>query len=76
MSDKRRQQSEAVDAMWQVLRAMPTPRDAARALAALHVKLVAHAGADSEADVRAMLKESDAAVLDAWASRTGVPLAS
>jgi hypothetical protein len=58
------------------LRELPTPRDAALALAMVHAQLCIQGGGDDETTVRNMLKESDTAVLQAWSMFTGNELAS
>jgi hypothetical protein len=67
--------ADAIDEIWAILAALPSPREAARALAGAHVMLMEAQGSESEAQVRICLKESAAAILDAWAARTGVTIA-
>jgi hypothetical protein len=63
--------ADAVDEIWAILAALSSPREAARALAGAHVMLMEAQGSESEAQVRDCLRESEAAVLEAWIARTG-----
>jgi hypothetical protein len=66
----------AVNEIWVILRSMPSPRDAARALAGAHVMLMEEESPRDEADLRAKLKDVDTFVLASWSKRTGIPLAN
>jgi hypothetical protein len=68
--------ADAVNEIWEILRALPGPQDAAKALAGAHVMLMEEDDAQTEADLRAKLRDVDAAVLESWAKRRGASLAS
>jgi hypothetical protein len=67
---------DASNEIFSILRNLPSPRDAGRALAGAHVLLMEADKAENEAGVRARLKDHNEAVLDTWAARSGVKLAS
>lgn len=67
--------ADAVNEIWAILRSLDSPADAARALAGAHVMLMEE-DAETEADVRARLKDVDVCVLETWSKRSGIPLAS
>lgn len=65
----------AVNDIWEILRALPSPRAAAKAIAGVHVMLMEQGGAQNEKHVRAMLRDVDQAVLESWSKRAGIPRA-
>lgn len=71
-----KQIADAVNDIWAILRSLSGPRDAAKALAGAHVMLMEGDASQTEADIRAKLRDVDNAVLESWSKRSGVPLAS
>lgn len=67
--------ADAINEIWAIMRELDSPADAARALAGAHVMLVEES-ADTEAEVRACLRDVDVFVLESWSKRSGIPLAS
>lgn len=66
---------DAVNEIWAIMRSLDSPADAARALAGAHVMLMEE-DSETEADVRAKLRDVDVFVLESWSKRSGIPLAS
>lgn len=67
--------ADAVNEIWAIMRSLDSPADAARALAGAHVMLMEE-DSETEADVRAKLRDVDVFVLESWSKRSGIPLAS
>lgn len=63
---------DTADEIYELLRALPGPRDAARAIAIAHVQLIESAGGDTEERVTTMLNEMTAAILTRWRAGRGV----
>jgi hypothetical protein len=59
----------AAEEIWEILYDLPSPRAAAKALAAAHLRLIEEDGASSESEVRAKLHESTNAVMEAWSAQ-------
>jgi hypothetical protein len=68
--------ANAVNDIWTILRELPSPQQAAKALAGAHVMLMEANGEQTEAHVRAALRDVDVFVLETWAKRANVSLAS
>ena len=66
MPSEGKQIHRAAGEIWDILEALPSPRSAAKALAAAHLRLIEEAGAPTKDAVKAMLQESSDAVLGAW----------
>ena len=64
--------SDAVNEIYTIIRALPSPRDAAKALAGAHVMLMEADGATTDS-VREKMKDVHNAVLESWAARAGEP---
>ena len=62
----------ATVAIFEIVRRLPGPRDAAKALAGAHVLLIEAEGVDSEAAVRARLNDSVNGIVESWRDRAGV----
>jgi hypothetical protein len=60
--------NQAAVEIMKILRALPTPRHAAAAIAIVRANLHLDAGADTEAKVFALMKEDEAAALELWHS--------
>lgn len=58
------------------LRKLPSPKDAALALAIVRAQLWIQAGGTTKVRVRKMLGEDNAGALQAWSMFTGTPLAA
>lgn len=67
--------SDAIEEIWAILCDLPSPRDAARALAGAHVMLLEADGAATIEAAETRLAESSKAVLDIFRERAGVPTA-
>ena len=65
--------ASATTEIFDILRALDSPRDAARALAGAHLMLIEADDAPDEAGVRERLKESSDAIIKIWRERAGVP---
>lgn len=66
--------ASAADEIWEILYDLRSPREAAKAIAAAHVRLLEADGARSERDVRVRLAEVSQAALEVWAERANVSL--
>lgn len=65
----------AADSLFEILEALPSPAHAANALAQAHARLCVACGGETEAEVRAMMKEMTEAVLGLWSHGTNKGLA-
>lgn len=73
---EKRQIADAINEIWTILRGLSGPASAARAIAGVHVMLMEENDCQDEVHVRAALRDVDTFVLESWAKRSGVPLAS
>jgi hypothetical protein len=55
--------------IFDLLTVLPSPRDAAQALALAHVRLIESAGGATEDAVRAMLRDSSESIIENWRAR-------
>jgi hypothetical protein len=65
--------SDAVNEIYAIIRALPSPRDAAKALAGAHVRLMEADGATTDT-VREKMRDVHNAVLESWSARAGEPV--
>ena len=65
--------AEASERIFEILRELKGPREAAKALAAAHIMVIEAEGVRTEADARARVMQSHSAVLDAWRERNCFP---
>lgn len=65
--------SDAINEIYTIIRALPSPRDAAKALAGAHVMLMEADGATTET-VREKMKDVHNAVIETWSARSGDPV--
>lgn len=65
--------STAVDDIYEIIRSLPSPRAAAKALAGAHVRLMEADEATADT-VRTKMDEMHQAVIESWSERAGVPL--
>ena len=64
--------SDAINEIYTIIRALPSPRFAAMALAGVHVMLMEADGATTDT-VREKMKDIHDAALDSWSARAGEP---
>lgn len=65
-----------INDIWTILRAQKHPREAAALLAVVRAKLHINAGEETEAKVRAMIRDDNDGCLKAWSELTGSALSS
>lgn len=70
---ERKQIAAATVTVFEIVRTLGGPRDAAKALAGAHVMLLEAEGVTDESDVRARLKDSMDGIIGAWRARAGLP---
>jgi hypothetical protein len=64
----------ATIAVFEIVRTLGGPRDAAKALAGAHVLLLESEGITDETSARARLDDSLKGILGAWRGRAGLPV--